>query len=146
MKTTAKILITVAAAALLGAMAMDAQAGSCVSFGFGYGSGYRQHWGVGYSAMYYPPPVYYYAPRPVYYAPPPPPPPVVYTAPRTQSQPFGVADVKALAKAEVSDEVIISQIRNTRAVFRLTTAEIIDLKDSGVSQRVIDMMINTNGS
>jgi hypothetical protein len=60
-----------------------------------------------------------------------------------QGQPLGVADIKALAKAGVSDEVIISQIRSSRVAFRLTTAEIIDLKDSGVSQKVIDFMINT---
>ena len=60
-----------------------------------------------------------------------------------QGQPLGLADIKALTKAGVSDEVIISQIRNSRVVYRLTTAEIIDLKDSGVSNRVIDFMINT---
>jgi hypothetical protein len=60
-----------------------------------------------------------------------------------QGQPLGLADVKALARAGVSDEVIISQIRNSRTAYRLTTAEIIELKDSGVSERVIDFMINT---
>lgn len=60
-----------------------------------------------------------------------------------QGQPLGLADIKALAKAGVSDEVIVSQIRNSRVVYRLTTAEIIDLKDSGVSEKVIDFMINT---
>ena len=60
-----------------------------------------------------------------------------------QGQPLGLADIKALSKAGVSDEIIISQIRNSRTVYRLSTAEIIDLKDSGVSQRVIDFMINT---
>jgi len=60
-----------------------------------------------------------------------------------QGQPLGLADIKALAKAGISDEVIISQIRNSRVVYRLTTAEIIDLKDAGVSNRVIDFMINT---
>ena len=60
-----------------------------------------------------------------------------------QGQPLGLADIKALSKAGVSDEVIISQIRNSRVVYRLSTAEIIDLNDSGVSQRVIDFMINT---
>jgi len=147
MKTMTKILV---GAALVGAMAVSATAGSYVSFGFGYGGGHRHHggWGIGYSTYYCPPPVYYYAPRPVYYVPPPPPPapPVVSSAPPATEKRLGVADVKALAKAEVSDEVIISQIKNTRSVFRLTTAEIIDLKDSGVSQRVIDFMINTAGS
>jgi uncharacterized protein YcfJ len=60
-----------------------------------------------------------------------------------QRQPLGLADIKALTKAGVSDEVIISQIRNSRVVYRLTTAEIIDLKDAGVSEKVIDFMINT---
>ena len=54
-----------------------------------------------------------------------------------------VADVKMLAKAGMSDEVILSHIRNAHAAFRLSTAEIIELKDTGVSQRVIDFMINT---
>ena len=54
-----------------------------------------------------------------------------------------VADVKMLAKAGMSDEVILSHIRNSHAIFRLNTAEIIELKDTGVSQKVIDFMINT---
>jgi YMGG-like Gly-zipper len=62
-----------------------------------------------------------------------------------QGQPLGLADIKALAKAGVSDEVIISQIRNSGTVYHLSTAEIIDLKDGGVSEKVIDFMINTPG-
>ena len=69
---------------------------------------------------------------------PPPPPPVRYP-----SQPMSVADVKMLAKSGISDEVIISQIRNSRTVYRLSAAEILDLKDSNVSEKVIDFMINT---
>jgi hypothetical protein len=53
------------------------------------------------------------------------------------------ADVKALAKAGISDEVIISQIRNSHTVFYLNTSEIIELRDAGVSNKVIDFMINT---
>lgn len=60
-----------------------------------------------------------------------------------QGQPLGLADIKALTKAGVSDEVIISQIRQSRTAYRLTTAEIIDLKDAGVSEKVIDFMINS---
>src|ERR1035441_9783525 len=60
-----------------------------------------------------------------------------------QGQPLGTADIKALAKAGVSDDVIISQIRNSRTIYHLSTAEILDLKDAGVSERVIDIMINT---
>jgi hypothetical protein len=60
-----------------------------------------------------------------------------------QGQPLTVADVQALAKAGISDDLIISQIRNSRTVYRLTTADIIDLKNAGVSERIIDFMINT---
>ncbi len=58
-------------------------------------------------------------------------------------QPLGLADIKALAKAGINDDIIISQIRQSRTAYRLTTAEIIELKDAGVSERVIDFMINT---
>jgi hypothetical protein len=70
---------------------------------------------------------------------PPPPPPAV----RYPTRPLGTADVKMLAKSGVSDEVIISQIRNSRTVYHLSAADIVDLKDAGVSEKVIDYMINT---
>jgi hypothetical protein len=77
--------------------------------------------------------------------PPPPPrdqrPPQIQ--PPDQGQSISVADVKALAAAGLSDDVILSHIRNSQAVYHLTTAEIIDLKKSGVSEKVIDFMINT---
>jgi hypothetical protein len=63
--------------------------------------------------------------------------------PMPPGQSMSVADVKALVKSGVSDQVVISQIQNSRVVFRLTTQEIIDLKESGVSEKVIDFMINT---
>jgi hypothetical protein len=60
-----------------------------------------------------------------------------------QGQALGLADLKALVRAGVSDDVIISQIRTTRATYHLSAADIIDLHGSGVSQKVIDFMINT---
>ena len=60
-----------------------------------------------------------------------------------QSQPLTVVDVKALAKAGVGDDIIISQIRNSRTVYHLSTADIVDLKTAGVSEKIIDFMINT---
>ena len=69
---------------------------------------------------------------------PPVPPPPPY-----RTQPMGLPDIKMLAKSGVSDEVILSQIRNSHSVYRLSAAEILDLKDAGVSEKVIDFMINT---
>jgi len=69
-------------------------------------------------------------------------------APRTyvrveQGQPLGLADIKAMARAGVSDDVIISQIISSHTVFRLSAADIIDLHNSGVSDRLVNYMLNT---
>jgi hypothetical protein len=60
-----------------------------------------------------------------------------------QGQPLTVMDVKALVKAGISDDLVISQIRNSRTVYHLSTVDIIDLKNSGASEKIIDFMINT---
>ncbi len=72
-----------------------------------------------------------------YYAPP----PAYVTAP--PAQPLGIADIKSMSKAGVSDDTIISQINNTHTVYHLDANAIIDLSHAGVSQRVISIMINT---
>lgn len=53
------------------------------------------------------------------------------------------SDVKAMARAGISDDIIISQIQSTRSRFHLSTTEIIELKDYGVSDRVINYMVQT---
>jgi outer membrane lipoprotein SlyB len=60
-----------------------------------------------------------------------------------QNQPLMVADVRAMAQAQVGDDVIISQIQNSRTVYHLSASDIIDLRNSGVSERVVQFMINT---
>ena len=69
-------------------------------------------------------------------------------APRTyvrvvQGEPLGIADVKNMARAGVSDDVIIAQIQGTHTIFHLSAADIIDLHNSGVSDRVVNAMQNT---
>jgi len=56
---------------------------------------------------------------------------------------LSVDDVKKMSKAGLSDQVIISQIDATKSTFSLSSADIIDLKKSGVSQKVINHMIQT---
>ena len=63
-----------------------------------------------------------------------------------QGQPLATADVKALAQAKVSDDVIISQIQNSHTVYHLSAADIIDLHSAGVSDKVVNFMINTANS
>jgi outer membrane lipoprotein SlyB len=60
-----------------------------------------------------------------------------------QGQPLSVADVKALAKAGISEDVIISQINSSRTIYHLSAADIIDLRDAGVTDKVVNYMINT---
>jgi outer membrane lipoprotein SlyB len=52
-------------------------------------------------------------------------------------------DVKQMASAGLSDDVIIGQIEATKSVYHLSTSDIIALKNAGVSQKVIDYMIET---
>lgn len=60
-----------------------------------------------------------------------------------QGQPLSEMDIQALSRAGIGDDLIISQIRNSRTVYHLSTADIIALKNAGVSESVIDFMINT---
>ena len=62
------------------------------------------------------------------------------------AQPLTLADVKVMAKIGFSSDVIITQVRNSRTVYHLTANAIIDLKNSGVSEQVIDFLISTPNS
>ncbi len=72
-----------------------------------------------------------------------PPQPAVVVA---QGQPLGIADIKAMAKAGVGDDIIINQINNTHSVYNLDANDIIDLKNGGVSEKVITYMMNTGAN
>jgi len=54
-----------------------------------------------------------------------------------------VADVQSMVQAHVSDAVIVSQIQNSSARYVLTAGQIIALKNAGVSDTVLNAMINT---
>ena len=72
-------------------------------------------------------------------------PTTVYVAPPPTAPPTSLADIKSMASARVSDDVIISQINSTHAVYHLDANAIVDLSNAGVSQKVIAYMINTSG-
>lgn len=57
--------------------------------------------------------------------------------------PLGLTDVVQLAQSHVSDDVIISQIRTTGSVFRLSAQDTIWLKQNGVSDAVVQEMLAT---
>jgi len=60
-----------------------------------------------------------------------------------QGQPLGLEDVKAMARAGISDNVIISQMRATGTAYHLSAGDIIDLHNAGVSETVINYMVNS---
>lgn len=69
-------------------------------------------------------------------------------APRTLSkidngEQLSIYDVKQMTNAGINDRVIVSQINATKSRFSLTSSDIIDLKNAGVSQNVIDAMIQS---
>ena len=57
--------------------------------------------------------------------------------------PLSLVDVKALAKAQISDDVIIAQIINSHTVYHLSANDLIDLHNAGVSDRVVKYMEDT---
>jgi len=60
---------------------------------------------------------------------------------RAQALPPGVQDVVKLTQAGISDDVILTQIRNNAAIYNLTADQIILLKNQGVSQPVIKALM-----
>src|SRR5712692_4432729 len=67
---------------------------------------------------------------------------VAATAPAPQG-PLGLTEVAHMAQSHVSDEVIVSQIRSTEAVFQLSAGDTIWLKQNGVSDAVVQEMLLT---
>jgi outer membrane lipoprotein SlyB len=70
------------------------------------------------------------------------------TSPRTvdrmdKGEPLTVSDVIKLSQGGVSDETIIRYIRDTRTSYTLSQAQINRLQQGGVSQRVINYMLDT---
>ncbi|MCE0524021.1 MAG: hypothetical protein LV480_14020 [Methylacidiphilales bacterium] len=57
--------------------------------------------------------------------------------------PLSVSDIASISRAHVSDAVIIRYIRDHGAVYYLAPADIDYLRNSGVSQSVIDYMAQT---
>ena len=72
------------------------------------------------------------------------------TSPRTvdrmdSGDPLTVNDVIKLSQSGVNDQTIISYIHESKARYELTQTQVRRLKDGGVSQRVIEIMIETAG-
>jgi len=60
-----------------------------------------------------------------------------------RGEPLTVNDVIKLSQGGVSDKTIISYMEETRTRYNLSQSQIRRMQDAGVSQRVINYMINT---
>jgi uncharacterized membrane protein YgcG len=70
------------------------------------------------------------------------------TAANTQPVPqlsYGVPQVMQLVQAKVSDGVIVSYIQNSGTIYSLKAGEIVYLKQQGVSDNVLNAMLNQRG-
>src|SRR5439155_23179374 len=55
--------------------------------------------------------------------------------------PYGVEDVVKLSRAQVGDDIIVNYVRNSGTIYNLTAADLVNLKNAGVSERVINAML-----
>jgi hypothetical protein len=60
--------------------------------------------------------------------------------------PYGVEDVLKLSRAQVSEDVTLSFIRNSGTIYNLAPKDIVYLKNEGVSDRVIGAMLDQGKS
>jgi hypothetical protein len=60
--------------------------------------------------------------------------------------PYGVEDVVKLSRAQVSEDVTLSFIRNSGTVYNLAPKDIVYLRNEGVSDRVINAMLDQGKS
>jgi hypothetical protein len=56
--------------------------------------------------------------------------------------PYGVEDVLKLSRAQVSDDVITTYIQNTGTIYNLEPKDIVYLKEQGVSDRIVNTMMD----
>ncbi len=59
-----------------------------------------------------------------------------------RNQKLNLNDIKSLSQSGISNDKIIGMIQQTNSHYNLTTSQVIELKNAGVSQKVIDYMIN----
>lgn len=56
---------------------------------------------------------------------------------------LSMRDIEKMSQAGISDDKIIGAISSTGSVYHLSTSDVQELRNSGVSQRVVDFMLQT---
>jgi hypothetical protein len=60
-----------------------------------------------------------------------------------QTQPLNFADLEVLGRLAIGADEIIGQVKNTKTIYYLTAENIIALRDAGLSDKVIDFLVDT---
>jgi len=68
--------------------------------------------------------------------------PVVSVAPAPTKLPYGVEDVLKLSHAQIGDEIILNYVHNSGTIYNLAPKDIVYLKTEGVSDKVINTMLD----
>ena len=55
--------------------------------------------------------------------------------------PYGVTDVLKLSRAQVNEAVIVTYVQNSGTAYNLNADEIVFLRDQGVTESVINVML-----
>lgn len=56
---------------------------------------------------------------------------------------LSIVDIESLSQSHVNDGVILRYLRNTGTIYTLNSADVINLRRAGVSQSVIDYMLQS---
>jgi hypothetical protein len=64
------------------------------------------------------------------------------TSAQTVKLPYGVEDVLKMSRAQVSDDVIATYIQNNGTIYNLGPNDIVYLKEQGVSDRIVNTMLD----
>jgi hypothetical protein len=56
--------------------------------------------------------------------------------------PYGVEDVLKLSRANIGEEVILNYVQNSGTIYNLAPQDLVYLRDQGVSERVLNAMLN----
>jgi hypothetical protein len=56
--------------------------------------------------------------------------------------PYGVEDVLKLSRAQVSEDIILTYVQNSGTIYTLGPKDIVYLRDQGVSDRVVNTMLD----
>ncbi len=69
-------------------------------------------------------------------------PPAANSAAAVHKLPYGVEEVLKLTRAQISEDIVVNYVQNSGTVYNLTSGDIVYLRNEGVSDRVINAILD----